>query len=104
MERRRHPRVSVSWRIRFWLNESLGFIDGDAVNASSGGLGLVLSARLSSHFLTPGMRYTVDLEAGGEPVLREQMTVRHATGGRIGLAFEQDLPLVAILERLESSA
>jgi hypothetical protein len=85
------------------LSEAVGFVEGKTTDASTGGMGVVLATPLSPRFLTPGARYVVDVEAGGEPLLRERMTVRHATGESVGLAFDQELPLIAALDRIGES-
>ncbi len=102
-ERRQHRRQPVSWRIRVWLGEKFGYVSGKATDASSGGLGVVFSSRLASRLLRRGAHYRIEVEAGGQPVIREDAVIRYAAGERVGLAFERELPFVAALATFDSS-
>jgi PilZ domain-containing protein len=100
-DRRRHPRLPVTWRIKFWLDEKVGYITAKTSDVSTGGLGIVLSGRLTS-LLRRGARYRVEVEAGDQSVV-DEMTIRYADGERVGLQFDRELPLVAALATLDAS-
>lgn len=101
MERRDNSRRPVSWRVRLWLAEALGFLEGRAVDASGGGLGIVMPLPASPRFITAGRQYRVEVTLDGEPVLQDLMTVRHVSGDKIGLQFAYRRPPLDAPEPIE---
>lgn len=92
MERRTKTRRRVSWRVRLWLAQKLGFIDARAVDVSSGGLGIELRMPKEQKFIAPGQQIQVEVTFDGQPVLQDTMTVRHITPEKVGLQFAYRRP------------
>ena len=87
-ERRRHPRVPVTWPVRLWVDDEP--LLGRAEDASRHGLWVTLTPTTA---LKPGKICFIDVlsdEAGSFTVAGE---VRHITGRRIGLETMRPVPI-----------
>jgi PilZ domain len=93
-ERRRHPRKTVSWLARLWLNEDW-FTVAKTVNASMHGLCLAISQRIPATALKPGQRYRLEVrtEPDGEIVFTG--TLRDANAIGMGFEIDETVPLDA---------
>ncbi|HKQ67229.1 MAG TPA: PilZ domain-containing protein [Methylomirabilota bacterium] len=90
-ERRRHPRVPVSWPIRLWVDDEP--LLGRAEDASRNGLWVTVP---STTALRLGKICWVDVlsdELGSFTVAGE---VRHVNGRRIGLETTRPVPLAGL--------
>jgi hypothetical protein len=92
MERRESPRRPVAWRVRVWLAEALFYLDGRAVDASKGGLGIEMPLPEEQTIIRSGGEYQVDVTRDDETARRDTMTARHVEGKKIGLRFEKQPP------------
>src|SRR5262245_52216975 len=90
-ERRRHPRIPVSWPVRLWVDDEP--LLGRAEDASRNGLWVTVP---SSTALRLGKICWVDVlsdELGSFTVAGE---VRHVNGRRIGLETTRPVPLAGL--------
>ena len=87
LERRRHPRRPVSWRVRLWLGSET--VNGRAVDASVHGLCVAADSKT---LLEIGKSYRLEIltESGGD--VRCVAEVRSVTDRGVGLKTEQVLP------------
>lgn len=102
MDRRDNRRRRVTWRVRLWLAEKLGFIDARAIDVSSGGLGVELRLPPTQKFIAPGQQIQVEVTFDGKPVLQDTMTVRHISGGKVGLQFAYRRPPLDAPARIDA--
>jgi len=79
-ERREHPRTSVSWPVRMWVEEQM--LVGRAVDVSEQGL-CVITAPTDA--LKRGASYRIDMVLGAEQQVSVQGEVRHVTSSLVGL-------------------
>src|SRR5207249_6044447 len=87
-ERRRHPRIPVSWPVRLWLDDEA--LLGRAEDASRHGLWVTVPPTTS---LKLGKVYWIDVlseEFGSFTVAGE---VRHIAGRRVGLETTRPVPI-----------
>ena len=92
-ERRRHPRIPVSWPVRVWVDDEA--LLGRAEDASRHGLWITVPPTTS---LKLGKTCWIDVlseELGSFTVAGE---VRHVSGRRVGLETTRPVP-VAKLEK-----
>lgn len=97
-ERRRHPRIVVSCGVRLWLGDATGYLEGHAVDASIGGLGVELRESPEAGVFSTGRQLRADLVFAGEPLFRERVTIRHLSGLKLGLELDQLLPSLDVLD------
>ena len=87
VERRRHVRRPVWWRVRLWLGEE--FFEGRALEASLHGLGIVPD---SGALPEVGEAYQIEILSGAETGPRVTGRVRHASERWVGIETEQAMP------------
>jgi hypothetical protein len=87
-ERRRFPRISVSWPVRVWVGDEA--LLGRAEDASRHGLWVTIPLTTS---LKPGKVCWIDIlseELGSFTVAGE---IRHVSGRRVGLETTRPVPI-----------
>lgn len=92
-ERRRHPRIAVSWPVRVWIDDEA--LLGRAEDASRHGLWLTMPTTTS---LKLGKVCWIDVlseELGSFTVAGE---VRYVSGRRVGLETTRPVP-ITVLEK-----
>jgi hypothetical protein len=90
-ERRRHPRISVSWPVRVWIDDEA--LLGRAEDASRHGLWISVSTTTA---LKLGKVYWIDVlseELGSFTVAGE---VRYVSGRRVGLEITRPVPIIRL--------
>lgn len=87
-DRREHPRTSVSWPVRMWVDEQM--LVGRAVDVSEQGL-CVITAPTDA--LRRGASYRIDMVVGAEHQVSVQGEVRHVTSSLVGLRTVERLKL-----------
>lgn len=90
MERRRHPRVPVSWPVRLWVEGTA--IAGRTVDVSEQGLCIIVSARTSK--IDIGGTYRIDVIMGPKHEVSVSAEVRYLADSVVGLRTKQRLKLV----------
>ena len=90
IERRRHPRVPVSWPVRLWV-EGIA-VAGRTVDVSEQGLCVVLSRRMAS--IDVGASYRIDVIMGPKHEVSLNADVRYHVDSVVGLRTKQRLKLV----------
>lgn len=88
VERRRGQRHPVAWRVRLWVLGSLGFTEARGVDASTHGVGLVVSPRVPTSFLEVGKRQRVDIEDDLGNRFTGFATIRRVAGLAVGIEVE----------------
>jgi hypothetical protein len=87
-ERRIHPRTTVSWPVRLWVDENM--LVGRAVDVSEQGL-CVITAPTDA--LKRGASYRVDVVLGSDTQFSCVGEVRHVTASLVGLRTAERLKL-----------
>jgi len=87
-DRREHPRTTVSWPVRMWVDEQM--IVGRAVDVSEQGL-CVITAPTDA--LKRGACYRIDMVVNAEDQVSLQAEVRHVTSSLVGLRTVERLKL-----------
>ena len=87
-DRREHPRTTVSWPVRMWVDEQM--IVGRAVDISEQGL-CVITAPTDA--LKRGSCYRIDMVVNAEDEVSVQAEVRHVTSSLVGLRTVERLKL-----------
>ena len=87
-ERREHPRTTVSWPVRMWVDEQM--LVGRAVDISEQGL-CVITAPTDA--LKRGACYRIDMVVSAEDQVSLQAEVRHVTSSLVGLRTVERLKL-----------
>jgi len=87
-DRREHPRTTVSWPVRMWVDEQM--IVGRAVDVSEQGL-CVITAPTDA--LKRGACYRIDMVVSAEDQVSLQAEVRHVTSSLVGLRTVERLKL-----------
>lgn len=87
-ERREHPRTTVSWPVRMWVDEQM--LVGRAVDISEQGL-CVITAPTDA--LKRGACYRIDMVVNAEDQVSVQAEVRHVTSSLVGLRTVERLKL-----------
>ena len=87
-DRREHPRTTVSWPVRMWVDEQM--IVGRAVDVSEQGL-CVITAPTDA--LKRGACYRIDMVVNAEDQVSVQAEVRHVTSSLVGLRTVERLKL-----------
>ena len=88
LERRRHPRISVSWPVRVWIDDEA--LLGRAEDASRHGLWITVPTTTA---LKLGKTCWIDVlseELGSFTVAGE---VRYVAGRRVGLEISRPVPI-----------
>ena len=88
-ERREHPRTSVSWPVRIWVNGTV--IVGRAIDISEHGLCLLAAP---TGGLKRGESYRVEILVDADTRFSCQGEVRHMTDSLIGLRTLERFKLV----------
>lgn len=86
-ERRRHPRIEVSWPVRVWIEGRPAM--GQTVDASAYGLCVRLSAPVP---VQAGRSHRVDLFPGTDREFTCMAEVRHISDRGAGMETRQRLP------------
>ena len=87
-ERREHPRTTVSWPVRMWVDEEM--LVGRAVDVSEQGLCVITAP---TEALKRGSCYRIDMVVGAEQQVSLQAEVRHVTSSLVGLRTIERLKL-----------
>jgi hypothetical protein len=87
-DRREHPRTTVSWPVRMWVDEQM--LVGRAVDISEQGL-CVITAPTDA--LKRGACYRIDMVVSAEDQVSLQAEVRHVTSSLVGLRTVERLKL-----------
>ncbi len=95
-ERRRHVRYTVSWPVRLWVSEQV-IVEGRAVDASVGGIRVVLREPPPPGSLKLGGRYRLEVSAGRNDMFACLAEARHISADSIGFENLEEIPLTLIL-------
>ena len=87
-ERREHPRTTVSWPVRMWVDEDM--LVGRAVDVSEQGLCVITAP---TEALKRGTCYRIDMVVGAEQQVSLQGEVRHVTSALVGIRTVERLKL-----------
>jgi len=87
-DRREHPRTSVSWPVRMWVDEEM--IVGRAVDISEQGLCIITAP---TDALKRGVCYRIDVVVGAESQFSCQGEIRHVTSPLVGVRTLERLKL-----------
>jgi len=90
IERRRHPRVPVSWPVRLWVEGAA--IAGRTVDVSEQGLCIIVSGRTAK--IEIGAAYRLDVIMGPKHEVSVSAEVRYLADSVVGLRTKQRLKLV----------
>lgn len=90
IERRVHPRHSVSWPVRLWVDGAA--VAGRTVDVSERGLCVLLSGRVAK--LDIGAPYRLDIIMGPKHEVSVTAEVRYLADSVVGLQSRQRLKLV----------
>ncbi len=99
-DRRRAERQSVTGRVRLWIFGRLGFVEGEAVNASVHGLGMELSPIVPRTLLHHGRHHRVEMLSTDGDTFSAMAEIRHISGLTVGVRLSTEVPL----ERFRSEA
>lgn len=92
-ERRREPRHSAAGRVRLWLLEQLGFVEGGLADLSRHGLRFNVARVLTARCLGPGDCRRVEVYGERGDSFSAIAQVRHVTSHSIGLAVVEPVPI-----------
>jgi len=87
-DRREHPRMTVSWPVRMWVDEEM--LVGRAVDVSEQGLCVITAP---TEALKRGACYRIDMVVSSEHQVSLQAEVRHVTSSLVGLRTVERLKL-----------
>jgi len=87
-DRREHPRMTVSWPVRMWVDEEM--LVGRALDVSEQGLCVITAP---TEALKRGACYRIDMVVSSEHQVSLQAEVRHVTSSLVGLRTVERLKL-----------
>jgi len=96
IERRRDPRVPVSWGVRWIIGEWIVIFDTRALDASTHGLRVEMPMKELGglgELLVLGQRHRIEILLSGGRRLTRIAEVRHVADGSIGFLIEEALPV-----------
>lgn len=102
-DRRQHPRQQVSGRVRLWLLEQLGFVEGALVDMSERGMQIRLNGVVPTGCLLGAGEHRIDVYADHGDTFTVKTEVRHVTEDHIGLAAVDRVP-VELFSRQEPAS
>lgn len=92
-EQRQHSRQPVSGRVRLWLLEQLGFLEGALVDISERGMRIKLRGLVpAACLLSPG-KHRIDVYADHGDTFTVETEIRHVTKDHVGLAAVDRVPI-----------
>jgi hypothetical protein len=98
IERRRHPRTSGRWAVRWIVGEYMVVLETRALDASVNGLRLEVPLDKFSGLLTPGQRHRIEILLGGTGKRVTRIAeVRHVTATSVGFFIDEPLPMEELL-------
>ena len=92
IERRRDPRVPVSWGVRWIIGEWIVIFDTRALDASTHGLRVEMPMKELGglgELLVPGQRHRIEILLSGGRRLTRIAEVRHVADGSVGFLIDQ---------------
>ncbi len=92
-EHRRETRHPVSLRVRLWIFGVVGFVEGQATDASAHGLRMKLLPTLPTGLLHHGHRHSLDVISGTGRTMNVTAEIRHVTDRCVGLSIGGTSPL-----------
>jgi len=92
-DRRQYPRRAVRGRVRLWLLEHLGFIEGALVDMSEHGLRIKLNGVVPTGCLLGAGAHRIDVYADHGDTFTVKTEVRHVTEDHVGLAAVDRVPI-----------
>ncbi len=83
----------MSGRVRLWVFGTLGFVEGQAIEASPHGLKMRISPALPTALLQNGRRHPLELVNASAGTVNVMAEIRHVTDLGVGLSIEDRIPL-----------
>lgn len=83
----------MSGRVRLWVFGAVGFVEGQAIEASPHGLRIKVSPVLPTALLRNGDRHPLEVVSGSGSTFNVTAEIRHVTNRRVGLRIDGPVPL-----------
>lgn len=96
IERRRSPRVPVSWGVRWIIGDWVIVVQTRALDASDHGLRLEIPVKEMGRLgalLAPGQRHRIEILLSGSERLTRVAEVRYVSDGSVGFQIDEALPV-----------